>query len=44
MIKTYVEEYLLFSLFNRFYLDNEKKRNRLNQKKDKVEVSDEEKR
>ena len=44
MMKTYIEEYLLFSLFNRFYLDNEKKRNRLNQKKDKVEVSDEEKR
>lgn len=44
MIKTYIEEYLLFSIFNRFYLDNEKKENRLNQKNDKAEISDEEKR
>jgi hypothetical protein len=44
MIKIFIEDYLLFNLFNRFYLDNEKKKNRLNQKKDKAEVSDEEKR
>ena len=44
MIKIYIEEYLLFSFFNRFYLDNEKKKNRLNQKNDKAEISDEEKR
>ena len=44
MIKIYIEEYLLFSFFNRFYLDNEKKKNRLNQKNDTAEISDEEKR
>jgi len=44
MIKIFIEDYLLFNLFNRFYLDNEKKKNRLNQKKDKAEVSDKEKR
>jgi len=44
LIKTYVKEYLLFRVFDRFYLDNEKKKIRLNQKNDKVEISDEEKR
>lgn len=44
LIKTYVKDYLLFWVFDRFYLDNEKKKNRLNQKNDKVEISDEEKR
>jgi len=44
MIKIFIEDYLLFNLFNRFYLDNEKKKIRLNQKNDKAEISDEEKR
>ena len=43
LIEVYVREYLLFNIFNRFYVDNEKKKNRLNQKNDKALISNDEK-
>jgi hypothetical protein len=43
LIEVYVREYILFNIFNRFYVDNEKKKNRLNQKNDKALISNDEK-
>ena len=43
MVEVYIKEYLLFGVFTRFYLDNEKKKNRLDSKSGKIKISSEEK-
>ena len=43
MVEIYIKEYLLFGVFTRFYLDNQKKKNRLDSKSGKIEISSEEK-